>query len=95
MKKPTTVTLSPVEWDESRDVLKTVTQSSLATSKAARLVFDEMRSGNLSVADATELNNALGKVIGADSNAVKATLTLMALDKIELTHATKNLEALQ
>ena len=88
----TATLLNENEMDLNREVLAEVRASALRTSKAAREVFDALRDGEISVADATELSNALGKANGADSNAIKAIMTGMILDKMELNHKTRALE---
>jgi hypothetical protein len=82
---------NPTDFSDTRDVLAAVKRNAIATSIAAREVFEALRSGTISVADATELSNALGKANGADGNAVKAVMTEMVLDKMELAYATKSI----
>jgi len=82
-----------IEMDNNREYLASVKESALANSKAAREVFNALRAGEISVADATELSNAIGKSNGGHSNVLKAVMTEMVLDKLELTHRAKLLEA--
>lgn len=101
MKKPPAINpevimkRDPISWDNQREYLDHVKASGMQNSKSARQVFEGLMAGTISVADATELSNALGKANGADGNIIKAVLVGVMLDKLELNYSEKQLPAIE
>lgn len=58
-----------------------VKRNSIRASKEAFAILDGLKSGDLSLSEAAEYSNSLGKVNAANGNLLKADLLILAIDK--------------
>lgn len=81
------------DTDEIRTALAEIDASAKDASEAACRIRHRLEMGEIPLSEATELCNLIGKQNGADSNRAKRVLLEMTLDKNEMTHRAKLLEA--
>jgi hypothetical protein len=82
-----------IETDPIREILAEIDESGKDASEAARRNRHRLEMGELSHADAEGIANFIGKQNGGDANRAKSVMLRMTLDKMELMHRAKLLEA--
>jgi hypothetical protein len=73
---------------ESIEIVKA---NSIRASQEGFAVLDALKDGSLSLSEASEYSNALGKINAANSNVLKADLLTITIDK-QTTERMKRLE---
>ena len=71
--------------------VETVKLNSIRASQEGFAVLDALKSGQLSLSEASEYSNALGKINAANSNVLKADLLAITIDK-QTTERMKRIE---
>lgn len=71
--------------------VETVKVNSIRASQEGFAVLDALKSGQLSLSEASEYSNALGKINAANSNVLKADLLAITIDK-QTTERMKRIE---
>lgn len=64
-----------------KDTLNKVKTNSMKASDEAFKVLEALKSREISIKEASEMSNALGKVNAANGNALKADILSLELDK--------------
>lgn len=67
--------------NEDYESIEIVKQNSIRASQEGFAVLDALKSGVLSLNEASEYSNALGKINAANSNVLKADLLAITIDK--------------
>lgn len=73
------------------DSIEIVKANSIRASKEGFAVLDALKKGDLSLSEASEYSNALGKINAANGNVLKADLLMLTIDK-QTTERMKRLE---
>ena len=71
--------------------VETVKVNSIRASQEGFAVLDALKSGQLSLSEASEYSNALGKINAANSNVLKADLLAITIDN-QTTERMKRIE---
>lgn len=77
--------------DNDTAALEMVKVKSERAMNEAFAVLDGIKEGKISLADATEMSNAIGKANAAMSNILKADLICLAFEKQTMNYAAKRL----
>jgi hypothetical protein len=65
------------------DTIDLVKSNSIRASKEGFSILDALKSGDLSLTEASEYSNAIGKINAANGNILKADLITLAIDKAD------------
>jgi len=63
------------------DALSTVKENSMRAANEAFDVLAALKDGAISLNEASEMSNAIGKINGANANVIKCELLTLAIDK--------------
>lgn len=63
------------------DSIVEVKKNSIRASKEGFAILDQLKTGDLSLSEASEFSNALGKINAANGNILKADLLMLTIDK--------------
>ncbi len=83
---------TPTIQDSDNAAMEMVKVKSERAMNEAFAVLDGIKEGKISLAEATEMSNALGKVNAAIGNIIKADIVCLAFEKQTMTHAANRLK---